>query len=103
MPPLAEDFVAATDTFARGWMTTFADLARRHRVYLIGSILLARYRKTTDPDEVAQFADPDVPHPRWAFVATAPDVYNEAFVWGPRGTIVASNRKPADADRAGPF
>jgi len=93
MPPLAEDFVAATDTFARGWMTTFADLARRYRVYLIGSNLQARYRETTDPDEVAQFADPDVPHPRSAFVATGPDVYNEAFVWGPRGTIVASNRK----------
>jgi predicted amidohydrolase len=93
MPPLAEDFVATTDTFARGWMTTFADLARKYRVYLIGSNLQARYGKTTDPAEVAKFADPDVPHPRSAFVATAPEVYNEAFVWGPRGTVVASNRK----------
>jgi predicted amidohydrolase len=85
--------VAATDTFARGWMTTFSELARKYRIYLVGSATQARFRKTTDPTEVAQFADPDVPHPTFAYVATGPEVYNEVFLWGPRGTILASNRK----------
>jgi predicted amidohydrolase len=93
LPPLADDFVAATDTFARGWMTTFSALARKYRIYLVGSGTQARFRKTTDPAEVAQFADPDVPHPTFAYVATGPEVYNEVFLWGPRGTILASNRK----------
>lgn len=93
LPPLADDFVAATDTFARGWMTTFSELARKYRIYLVGSGTQARFRKTTDPAEVAQFADPDVPHPTFAYVATGPEVYNEVFLWGPRGTILASNRK----------
>ena len=37
LPPLADDFVAATDTFARGWMTTFSVLARKYRIYVVGS------------------------------------------------------------------
>ena len=85
LPPLADDFVAATDTFARGWMSTFSALARKYRIYLVGSGTQARFRKTTDPAEVAQFADPDVPHPTFAYVATGPQVYNEVFLWGPRG------------------
>ena len=28
-------FVAATDTFARGWMQVFSDVARRHGVYIL--------------------------------------------------------------------
>jgi hypothetical protein len=93
MPPLAEDFVAVTDTFGRGWMTTFSDLARKYGVYMIGSNTQARYRKTTDPAEVATFADPDVPNPTFAYVATGPEVYNEVFLWGPDGRVLASNRK----------
>jgi hypothetical protein len=67
LPPLADDFVAATDTFARGWMTTFSALARKYRIYLVGSGTQARFRKTTDQADVAQFADPDVPHPTFAY------------------------------------
>jgi predicted amidohydrolase len=93
MPPLAEDFVAVTDTFGRGWMATFAALARKYRIYLIGSNTQAHFRASTDPADIATFADPDVPDPKVAYVATGPEVYNETFVWGPTGRIVASNRK----------
>jgi predicted amidohydrolase len=93
LPPLADDFVAVTDTFARGWMTTFSVLARKYGIYLVGSNTQARFRKTTDPVEVALFADPDVTNPKTAFVASGPEVYNEAFLWGPSGKILASNRK----------
>jgi len=99
----SKTFVAGTDTFARGWMQTFSDLARRYGVYILGSNNQPEFRESVDPDEIATFADPDVKRPTSAFVATAPEVYNEAFMWGPRNVtpdgprplrnVVASNRK----------
>jgi glycerophosphoryl diester phosphodiesterase len=37
MGAIAQSFVAPTDTFARGWMQTFSDMARRYHVYILGS------------------------------------------------------------------
>lgn len=101
--PFAQTFLAATDTFARGWMQTFSDLAKRYDVYILGSNNQAAFRESVDPTEIAAFADPDVAKPASAFVATSRQVYNEAFVWGPRNVtkdgpaplrnVVYSNRK----------
>jgi len=103
IPGFSKTFVAGTDTFARGWMQTFSDLARRYHVYILGSNNQAEFRESVDPDEIERFADPDVKHPSSAFVATGPEVYNEAFMWGPRNVtadgprplrnVVASNKK----------
>ena len=101
--PFAQTFLAGTDTFARGWMQTFSDLAKRYGVYMIGSNNQAEFRESVDPTEIGAFADPDVASPRSAFVATRPEVYNEAFVWGPKDltkdgpaplrNVVYSNKK----------
>ena len=92
--PLEGAFIAATDTFARGWMQTFSDVARRYGVYILGSNNQAPYRESTDPQDIATFADPDLPEPpRSVFVATEPIVYNEVFLWGPGGEVVARNKK----------
>ncbi len=103
VPPFAQTFLAGTDTFARGWMQTFSDLAKRYDVYILGSNNQAPFRESVDPAEIAQFADPDVPNPRSAYVATSKEVYNEAFLWAPRDVtedgppplrnVVYSNRK----------
>ena len=104
MAPVSTALVAATDTFARGWMQVFSDMARRYGVYIVGVEQPAEFRETTDPAEVALFADPDVrPRPRTAFVATGPEVYNEVFMWGPEDVrsegpaplrnVVARNKK----------
>jgi glycerophosphoryl diester phosphodiesterase len=104
LSPVAGAFVAATDTFARGWMQVFSDMARRYGVYILGSNNQAPFRESTDPTEVATLADPDLPQPpRSVFVATDPRVYNEVFLWaphmvredGPRPlrNLVASNKK----------
>ncbi|MDQ5809082.1 MAG: hypothetical protein M3320_10440, partial [Actinomycetota bacterium] len=37
MSPVSGAFVAATDTFARGWMQLFSDMAKRYDVYILGS------------------------------------------------------------------
>jgi glycerophosphoryl diester phosphodiesterase len=96
-------FLAATDTFARGWMQTFSDMARRYGVYIAGSSDQARFRESTDPHEISLFRDPDRPRPRSVYVATGSPVYNEAFLWGPHDVraegprplrnVVQSNRK----------
>jgi glycerophosphoryl diester phosphodiesterase len=104
MGPIERMFIAPTDTFARGWMQVFSDMARRYGIYIVGSNNQAPLRESSDPSEIAAFADPDLPEPpRSVFVATEDAVYNEAFVWGPRDVreegpwplrnVVAQNKK----------
>ncbi|HEX8103049.1 MAG TPA: glycerophosphodiester phosphodiesterase, partial [Solirubrobacteraceae bacterium] len=104
MSPIADAFVAATDTFARGWMQTFCDMARRYGVYILGSNNQAPFRESTDPSEIAAFRDPDLPAaPPTVYVATSDAVFNEVFLWGPSDVreegprplrnVVASNKK----------
>ena len=85
MEPVAGAFVASVDTQARGWMQVFSDMARRYGVYIAGSSDLPPFRESTDPAEIATFADPDLGAlPKSVFVATSPHAYNTAFVWGPQ-------------------
>jgi glycerophosphoryl diester phosphodiesterase len=104
MGPIERAFIAPTDTFARGWMQVFSDMARRYGIYIVGSNNQAPFRESSDPSEIAAFADPDLPEPpRSVFVATDDAVYNEAFIWGPDDVreegpwplrnVVAQNRK----------
>jgi glycerophosphoryl diester phosphodiesterase len=101
---ISAGFVAATDTFARGWMQTFSDLAKRYGVYVLGSNNQSPFRESRDPSEIPLFADPDLPAaPDSVFVATEPAVYNEVFLWRPEDVreegplplrnVVAQNKK----------
>jgi hypothetical protein len=100
---ISASFVAATDTFARGWMQTFSDIAKRYGVYILGSNNQAPFKESTDPADIAAFADPDYPKPASVFVATGPQIYNEVFMWGPKDVkssgppmlrnVVAQNQK----------
>ena len=104
MGAIEQGFIAPTDTFARGWMQVFSDMARRYGIYIVGSNNQPPFRESSDPSEIATFADPDLPEPpRSVFVATDDTVYNEAFVWGPSDVreegpwplrnVVAQNKK----------
>ncbi|MBV9309984.1 MAG: hypothetical protein JOZ73_04090 [Solirubrobacterales bacterium] len=101
---LDQPFIGATDTIVRSFMGTFSSLAKRYRVYMIASADLAPFRQSSDPRDVSAFADPDLhPRPASVYVATAPKVYNEVFMWGPHNVrrrgpdvlrnVVASNLK----------
>ena len=83
VPPFRAPFLAGTDTFARGWMQTFSDMAKRYDLYILGSNNQAEFRESVDPSEITTFRDPDLPRPQSVYVATSPQVYNEAFMWGP--------------------
>lgn len=91
---------AATDTFVRGFMRTFSDIARDFGVYVVSSNNQAEFRETSDPATVAALHDPDLAQ-RYAFgelttvfeAVDAPagpgegragiDVYNQAWMWAP--------------------
>jgi hypothetical protein len=81
--PVSDAFVAATDTFARGWMQVFSDIAKRYDVYILGSNNQPLFRESTDPLEIDLFRDPDLPRPESVYVATGDAVFNEVFMWGP--------------------
>jgi len=103
LPGLSSVFTGGTDTFGRGWMQVFSDMARRYGVYILGSNTQAPFRESIDPAEIARFRDPDLPVPQSVFVATGPQVYNEAFMWAPYSVrsegprplrnVVAQNKK----------
>jgi hypothetical protein len=103
MGALAQGFVGPTDTFARGWMQTFSDMARRYDIYIVGSNTQAPFRESRDPSEIETFHDPDVGRSDSVYVATGPEVYNEVFMWGPHTVreegplplrnVVATNQK----------
>jgi len=103
MKPVSAPFVAATDTFVRGFMTTFSDLAHRYKIYILGSSDQAPFAVSTNAADIAALADPDRPRPSFVYVASDSNVYNEAFMWGPRDVkssgpgalrnLVAQNRK----------
>ncbi len=100
---VSQAFVGATDTLVRGFMGTFSGLARRYGIYIAGSTDVAPFAQSSDPPDIATFRDPDLPAPSSVYVATAPQVYNWAFLWGPRDVrsdgpdvlrnVVASNQK----------
>src|SRR3546814_6490637 len=76
-------FVAATDTFARGFSQTFSDIARDYGIYVVASNNQARYRASSDPVDIATFRDPDLPNVDEVYVATDARVPNTTFLWGP--------------------
>ena len=100
---VSQAFVGATDTLVRGFMGTFSGLARRYGIYLAGSTDVAPFEQSAQPADVVLFHDPDLPAPSSVYVASEPDVYNWAFLWGPRDVrgdgpdvlrnVVASNQK----------
>jgi hypothetical protein len=96
-------FNAATDTLVRSFMQTFSDMAKRYHVYILGSSPASPFEESKSPADITALADPDLRRPRSVYVATAPQVYNEVFMWGPRDVrrsgppvlrnVVARNRK----------
>ncbi len=101
---VSQAFVGATDTLVRGFMGTFSGLAHRYGVYMVGSTDVAPFGQSTASHDVTTFGDPDLrPPPDSVYVASAPQVYNTAFMWGPhdvRGdgpdvlrNVVLTNRK----------
>jgi len=104
--------VALTDTFGRVGVETFAELARRYRVYLEAGIDMVRDWRIVcsnratfrpppgaercdeqDPAKVAALRDPDEPARDYAYEATAPEPVNMALVFDPEGRLISRQVK----------
>jgi hypothetical protein len=101
---LDQGFLAATDTIVRSFMGTFSALAKRYRVYMVGSAYVPPFRQSNAASDRAAFADPDLrQRAASVYVASAPRVYDQVLMWGPRNVrstgpdvlrnVVASNLK----------
>lgn len=84
--PRKQVFLAATDTFARAFSQTFSDIARDYGVYVVASNNQGEFRESRDPSDIAALADPDLLAAGGVssvYVATGPEVWNQALLWGP--------------------
>lgn len=82
--PLSSPLLAATDTQVRDFLGTYSRLAKKYGVYLVASGPMAKFKETTDKATVAALKDPDAKNVTSVYVATSRDVYNTAYVWGPK-------------------
>lgn len=88
--PQKQVFLAATDTFARGYSQTFSDIARDYGVWVVASNNQARYRASTDPAEIALFGDPELQPLAEVYVATDARVTNQTAIWAPHEVDAAA-------------
>lgn len=96
---------AATDTFVRGFMSTFSRIARRHDVWVVASNNQGDFRYSTDREDIAKFADPDLAA-KYAngelsgvWVATTDKAWNNGFLWGPKTLHLPEGGTSADPER----
>jgi hypothetical protein len=92
-PSVRTLLLALTDTFARAIEETFPKLARDHSVYIATSVIVAEYEATTDPELIRRVGDPDLASAKKTFVASGPEVYNFALIYGPDGKEISRVRK----------
>jgi glycerophosphoryl diester phosphodiesterase len=81
--PRKQVFVAATDTFARAYSQTFADIALDYGVYVVATNNQSRYRASRDPVEIAVFGDPELQPLDEVYIATDARVTNQTALWAP--------------------
>lgn len=96
-------FALATDTIARTFMRSFSSAARRHKLYMVAANMQAPFRQTRARAAVSALAPSTGRRPRSVYEATSGNVYNQAFLWGPRNVrrsgpdvmrnVLARNRK----------
>ena len=83
LPGLGGVFTAGTDTFARGWMQVFSDMARRYGVYILGSNNQSPFRESSTRPRSTRSATPTCRGRSPSSWPRAPRSYNEAFIWAP--------------------
>src|SRR5262245_55294216 len=85
-------FLAATDTFYRGFYETFRAVAVLYGVHVAASVNAAPARRieaADEPDLVALLRDPDEAATRtYAYEAVAPTPVNTLFVFAPDGEVL---------------
>ena len=92
-PPVRRLLLALTDVFGRAIEETFPPLARKYGVYVATNVNVAPYEESDDQALIDRLGDPDLTDQQTVYVATAPEVYNVAILYDPRGEEVGRVRK----------
>ncbi len=79
--------LAVGDPAWRAMDTTFGGIAKRYGVWVITSGNVPYVEQRTDEASVDLFRDPDAPEDSPAYVATRPDCFNAALLYGPDGAL----------------
>lgn len=97
--------LAITDTLYRSFFETFRGIAIAHHAWVVASANIAPAHLTTDPVVATLLADPEARDrpcagvaPPCAYEAASENVYNQAFVFRPDGSLVFN---PSEAAREG--
>lgn len=84
--------LALTDLLYRSVYETFREIALHYGIYVSVNLDAARARRieaTDDPALVRRLADPDVPDPSYAYVATSDLPRNVVWLFAPDGEVLA--------------
>ncbi|MBI4569738.1 MAG: carbon-nitrogen hydrolase family protein [Planctomycetes bacterium] len=95
--------LALTDRLWKPFHDACRALARLHGVYLVACVNVADARESTDPLDLAVFREgSEVFTRRSVFVPVDGNVYNQAFLYDPSGTIIGNVKKAHLIDLEGP-
>lgn len=79
--------LAVGDPAWRAMDRTFGGIAKRYGIWVVTSANVPYVEKRGDEDSVDLFRDPDAPDGSPAYVATRPDCFNAALLYGPDGEL----------------
>lgn len=99
--PNARLVISLTDTLHRAFQT-FSEIAKQYEVYVAVSSDFAPAELSTDPEDIAVFADPDLADVQSVFVASEGAAYNWGIYFDPSGEEIGRVAKsylvPAEED-----
>lgn len=86
-------FLALTDAVWRPFHETFSYIAKKHRVYVLSAAVVADAETSYDEDDVQFFANPAFLPQDYVYLPVDENVYNQAVLYGPDGSIIQRTRK----------
>ena len=98
LPAISAVFTGGTDTFGRGWMQVFSDMARRYGIYILGSNDQAPFRESVDPSEIDRLPRPRPPAAEVGVRGHRPQGVQRGV---PVGALPGARRGPAAAAQRG--
>jgi len=86
-------YLALTDAVWRPFHEAFSYIAGRYGVYIIATGVVSDTRVSREEDDISFFADPGFLPTDHVYLPVDENVYNQAVVYGPDGSILHRTRK----------
>lgn len=86
-------FLALTDSIWRPFHETFSYIAKKYRIYVISATIVADTKLSYDEGDVQFFVDPAFLPQDYVYLPVDENVYNQAILYGPDGSIIQRIKK----------